>query len=184
MKNKIALYGRGGHAAVIASMLDYCDIAYYEGAAEENQGIEQPVIVAVGDNATRKKIVDGLDAEFAQSVSYEGPISGIGSVVMRGAIIQARVTIGDHAIINTGATVDHDCTIGDFAHIAPGVNLCGDVKIGEGALIGVGASVIPGISIGKWATVGAGAAVVRDVPDGETVVGIPAEPIKLTKEPS
>lgn len=35
----------------------------------------------------------------------------------------------------------------------------------------------PGLRIGRWAVVGAGAVVVRDVPDGATVVGIPARAI-------
>ncbi len=42
----------------------------------------------------------------------------------------------------------------------------------------VGASVAPGRRIGAWAIVGAGAAVVRDVAPGETVVGVPARPLR------
>ena len=75
---------------------------------------------------------------------------------------------------NSGAIVEHECIVGDFAHIAPGAVLSGNVHVGEGTLVGVGARVIPGIRIGAWATVGAGAVVIEDVPDGATVVGVPA----------
>jgi serine acetyltransferase len=44
--------------------------------------------------------------------------------------------------------------------------------------------VVPRIRIGAGATVGAGAVVIEDVPDGVTVVGIPAKPIvKLKGKP-
>jgi acetyltransferase-like isoleucine patch superfamily enzyme len=43
-------------------------------------------------------------------------------------------------------------------------------------MLGVGVSVVPGVRIGAGATVGAGAVVISDVPDGETVVGVPARP--------
>jgi acetyltransferase EpsM len=44
--------------------------------------------------------------------------------------------------------------------------------------IGVGASIRPGVRLGKGSVVGVGAAVVKDVDPGDTVVGVPAKPIK------
>ena len=38
--------------------------------------------------------------------------------------------------------------------------------------------VMPRRSVGDWSVVGAGACVVEDVPAGETVVGVPARPIR------
>jgi len=61
--------------------------------------------------------------------------------------------------------------------IAPGAHLGGEVTIGEGVLIGIGATVMPQRRVGDWAVVGAGACVVEDVPDGVTVVGVPARPL-------
>ena len=103
---------------------------------------------------------------------------GPGTVVLHRAVLGARATVGAGSIVNTGATVDHDCVIGDFVHIAPGVNLAGTVVVGDGTMIGIGASVVPGVRIGAGATVGAGAVVLHDVPDGQTVVGVPAQEMK------
>jgi acetyltransferase-like isoleucine patch superfamily enzyme len=88
--------------------------------------------------------------------------------------------LGANVIINTGARVDHDCAIDAHAHIAPGVTLCGNVHIGYGAHIGSAATIIQGVKVGPRAIVGAGAVVIGDVPEGVTVVGIPAIP--LTKQ--
>jgi acetyltransferase-like isoleucine patch superfamily enzyme len=48
------------------------------------------------------------------------------------------------------------------------------VRVGSGTLLGLGSRILPGIRVGRGCTVGAGAIVTRDVPDGVTVVGVPA----------
>ena len=52
--------------------------------------------------------------------------------------------------------------------------------VGDNVSIRVGAIVIGDITIGDGAEVGAGAVVARDVPDGVTVVGLPARPVIMT----
>ncbi len=49
------------------------------------------------------------------------------------------------------------------------------VFIRRNAFIGTGAIILLGVKIGEGAVVGAGAVVTKDVPDGATVVGIPAK---------
>lgn len=53
-----------------------------------------------------------------------------------------------------------------------------NTKVCHGASIGAGAVIRCGVTIGEWATVGCGAVVLEDVPDGVTVIGNPAKPIK------
>lgn len=103
---------------------------------------------------------------------------GEGVQVMAGVVVQAGCSIGMNAIVNTHATVDHDCLIGDHSHIAPGVTISGGVRIGENTHIGTGAIVLQGVAIGRDCLVGAGAVVTCDVPDGETVAGVPAKQIR------
>ena len=99
-----------------------------------------------------------------------------GAQVMAGAVIQPGCRIGENAIVNTRAAVDHDCTIEPHVHVAPGATISGGVSVGRGSHVGTGASVIQGVRIGAGSVVGAGAVVVRDVPDGVTVMGVPAKP--------
>lgn len=48
--------------------------------------------------------------------------------------------------------------------------------IGDRVFIGAGAKILGGIKVGNNVTIGANAVVVKDVPDGRTVVGVPARP--------
>ena len=140
-------------------------------------------IAAIGDSITRQSIIEQFDFTWLTLIHPSAYIDetaslGAGTVVMAGAIVQPGSRIGRHAIINTAASVDHDCTIEDFVHICPGAHLAGTVSVGERTLLGTGCSVIPGIHIGANVIVGAGAVVTKDLPDGVTVVGLPAKVIK------
>ena len=100
---------------------------------------------------------------------------GVGLTLMAGSIINPGTTIGDNVIINTGVVVDHDCIIGNHVHLATAARLSGGVTVGNGSHIGAGATIRQGIAIGTNAIVGAGAVVVKNVPNGVTVVGVPAK---------
>lgn len=106
-------------------------------------------------------------------VAFDVPI-GMGTCIMPGAIVNPGVRIGECSIINSGSIIEHDCDISSFAHISPGAVLGGSVFVGEGSHVGIGATVRHGIRIGQNAMIGAGAVVVKDVADGSTVVGVPA----------
>jgi sugar O-acyltransferase (sialic acid O-acetyltransferase NeuD family) len=196
---KIILQGGGEHARVVldallsdeknvVALFDPKYTGYLMGVPQlgnYNPDFEKEatVVIAIGDNALRKKVVSLTTHDFNKVIHSSVIISKTvtveeGSQLLQGAIIQAQSKIGRHVIINTGSQVDHDCVIGDYVHLAPGVVLCGTVEIGEGTLIGAGATILPGKKIGQWATVGAGAVVIEDIPDYAVVVGCPAKIIK------
>jgi len=101
---------------------------------------------------------------------------GSGSQILAGAVIAPEARIGRQCIINTNASIDHESVLEDGVEVAPGAILCGLVYAGVNAWICAGATVLPRIRIGADAIVGAGAVVMKDVPDGITVIGIPATP--------
>ena len=112
------------------------------------------------------------------AVIAKDAIIGEGSQIMAGAIIGPEAKIGRQCIINANASIDHDNILEDGVEIAPGATLCGLVRVGKCAWVGAGATVLPMVKIGQGALVGAGSVVNKDVPEGTTVVGIPAKPIK------
>lgn len=189
------LYGASGHGKVIADILLECKhspVEFWDDAPSADfsfkvsktpidfSAVRDEIVVSIGFNATRKKIVEKLNdnVRYGTAVHPKSVLSNTvaiagGTVVMAGAVINIDTIVGKHCIINTNASVDHDCTIADYVHISPNVALCGNVSVGEGTHIGAGSVVIPGIKIGKWACIGAGTVVIRDVPDYATVVGNP-----------
>lgn len=148
-----------------------------------------PFIIAIGNNAVRKKLSDSLPVAFTTLIHPHTSISrrataGAGTVIMAGVSVNSGTRIGRHCIINTNASVDHDCIIEDYVHISPNTGLAGNVFVGEGTHVGIGSQVIQGIRIGRWATVGAGTVVIRDIPDYAVVVGNPGRIIKYNNPPN
>lgn len=193
------IYGASGHGKVIFDILKSqnksMEIQFVDDADKGNTFYgtnlfqtsqidltSKKLIIGIGNNKTRQRIakqyqVFGI-AIHANSVISPSVNIEEGSVIMANVSINADTKIGKHVIINTAASVDHDCIIGDFAHISPNASIAGNVIIEEGAHVGIGASIIQGVKIGKFATIGAGSVVIKDVPEGATVVGVPAKIIK------
>lgn len=191
----VYLFGAGGHARTVKEILelqgDYVNAFIVDDSDIETcQGLPvyhspeglSPIIVAVGANRNRKRIVESLDCEFSSAIHPSAIISpsaqiGEGTVIMPGSIINAGARIGRHCIINTGASVGHDCVIEDFCHVAPHATICGAVHLGEGVWVGAAAVVNQCIEIGRWAIIGSAAAVIHNVEEEVTVVGVPARRI-------
>ena len=210
MSGNLVIYGAGGHGKVIAdaaglsgwTLFGFVDSKLEVGSVvsglpvisnsfvsllERLPGIDFSVVVAIGDNKTRKEKIEragklGIPIATVMhpsSVVNKGSTVKEGTVVFAGAVVNVGSTIGVGVIINTGATVDHDSFIGDFSHISPGAHLGGNVSVREGAHISIGCSIRDKISIGEWSVVGVGSVVVKDVPDGVVTFGAPA---KIYKE--
>ena len=138
----------------------------------------------------------GRDVRVGPFVNLYGCAIGDGSRVGPFVEIQSSVVIGAHCKIQSHAFICEGVTIGDGVFVGHGVMFVNDkhpratnpdgslqgsddwellrVEVSDGATIGSGAVILGGVRVGREAMVGAGAVVGRDVPDGATVLGVPA----------
>lgn len=157
------------------------------GFLDRNRREGEFVILAVGDNAARRRLSLRWSVFYglvvASSVVLGSEIVlGEGSVILPSATVNIGTVLGRHVVLNTSCSVDHDCRVGDYCHIGPGCRLGGSVAVDEGTFLGIGVKAIPGVRIGRWSVIGAGAVVTRDLPDNCTAVGVPAKVVKTREE--
>jgi len=101
------------------------------------------------------------------------------SNVKRATLQGTATVVGKGTKICTYVNIAHNCKIGSRVFIGPHACLNGSIEVGDDAWISGHAVVEQGRKIGAGATVGMGAVVTHDVPPFETVVGVPAMPIKF-----
>jgi sugar O-acyltransferase (sialic acid O-acetyltransferase NeuD family) len=139
-------------------------------------------VCAVGDPKARAAIAARLKGKVSWATLQHPSVIvgdrcriGPGSVICAGVVLTVDVTIGAHVHINLVCTIGHDVVIEDFATLSPGCGVSGNVHIGPRVLLGTQAVLLPGAQIGTDAIVGAGSVVLKAVPEGATVVGVPAK---------
>lgn len=183
---KVIVIGAGGHGRVIADIItlsgdvvlgflddkepEHISGIPYLGKIPDLVKYQQDAlfIAAIGDNHTRKQIMESYDLNWYTAIHPSAVIASDveiaeGTAVIANAVINTGSKIGRGVIINTAASVDHDNVLSDYVHLSPGVRLGGTVHIGAGTWIGIGAVVSNNIEICENCLVGAGSLVLKNI---------------------
>lgn len=154
--------------------------------AERELRSDQKFILALGGTRNRQKVCGQFEelGGLATTVISDTAVVGDHARLSRGLNVMAFATIYNSAEVGTGvlinayASVHHGSKIGAFAEISPGARVLGRACVGRLTSVGSSAIILPEVTVGKKCVVGAGAVVKQNVPDGEQVAGVPAEPIR------
>jgi serine O-acetyltransferase len=92
------------------------------------------------------------------------------------------VVIGETAEIGDNVTMYQGSTLGG-TNPTNGVGGKRHPTIGDGVIISLGAAILGPIYVGKDSRIGANAVVTKDVPEGATMLGIPAKPTPMEVRP-
>lgn len=207
MKRPIYIFGAGGLGREILALVRSLDDWEAKGFFDDSPTIERIVkgipvvggialarqmdnvdmVIAIGDPVIKQDIANQLskNASFpvlvhpsAILLDHSSIHLGSGTIVSAGAVLTSDIVVGEHVLINLNATIGHDSYIGSYSSIMPGVNVAGEVKVGDCVLLGSGCNIRNRVQIAARSRVGMGAVVIKDVLQGQTVVGIPAQPMK------
>lgn len=188
------IFGRGGHAHVIKSLLPEREIRFVVDVEPQAEDLSSAELFAsrpdkeadyylgIGDNKARRRYFDQLKSHGLNVASCVAPTAwvardatlGEGVFLGPGSVIGARTRIGDNVIVNTQSSIDHDCEIGDDTQLTAAVSLGSWIKVGRGGYFGMKSCVIPRVEIGDEVEVMAGALVVRSAPSNVMLGGAPA----------
>jgi sugar O-acyltransferase (sialic acid O-acetyltransferase NeuD family) len=213
--DSIVIIGSSGHAKVVIDIVQqegkYKIVGLldrYRKAGEETLGYQvlgkeetlaelnktrslKGVIVAVGDNFDRAKVVSRVrricpDLPFVSSVHPKASIAtdvsiGEGTVIMAGVSVNPSCSIGRFCILNTNSSLDHDSIMEDFSSLAPRATTGGHCRIGSYSAISIGAVLIRGVHIGNNTVVGAASLVLEPIDSFVVAYGSPAKVIRKRK---
>lgn len=197
---KAYIFGGGGHARVIASLLDVVPVfvvrslgseAALPGSvmSEDDYFRELPpgdAYVGIGANAARELCATRLRAARVNMppcvastafVARDAEIES-GAVICAGAVVGSRALIGRDTIINTLSSVDHDCVLGALSQVTAGVTFGGGVRVGANCFFGIKSAVIPNRTVGDNVQVMAGSLITADVEPDVVMGGNPARLVK------
>lgn len=104
---------------------------------------------------------------------------GANSAIDRGAF--GDTVVGQGTKIDNLVHIAHNVTVGRHCLIMGQVGFAGSTNLGDYCVVASQSGIAGHLKLGRQVTIGAKSGVMRDIPDGETVLGIPAAPDKQTK---
>lgn len=181
---KIVIIGAGGHARVVASILEY--YRNYEVIGIADRGVNNlgelicrhkiisswknwqewkdlgvtHVVLAIGENRERACLYGKMISE-----GFEIPM-----LIHPKAIVEKGASLGNGTLVCVGAVVCAESRIGENTIVNTGAIIDHEVKIGKHVHIAPGAIICGRVEVGDYSFIGAGARIIDKKRIGSNVV--------------
>jgi len=128
----------------------------------------------VFDEGIHRKIL-----QLGNVIIHDDVEVGANAAIDRAAL--GSTVIGEGTKIDNLVHVAHNVVIGRHCLVMGQVGFAGSTRLGDYCVIASQSGIAGHLTLGRQATVGAKSGVMRDIPEGGTVLGIPALPDRQTK---
>ncbi len=182
-KKRIAIIGAGGHAKVVADIIERggnfelscmvdgdqalhgtCVYGYSvpgdESVLSDLPNPPSMTIVAIGSNPVRARL-----AAWARSMGLK-----LATAIHPSAVLSRGATVGDGTVIMAGAVVNADTRIGENVIINTRASVDHDCVIGDCVHIAPGAILCGTVRVGDGSFIAAGATVIPNITIGDNVI--------------
>lgn len=160
-----------------------CDVTVVGSCNDYIPQADDEFVCCIGNSATRKRIIEEMEAKGAKFVNIVHPTSIVADSAVLGkatilypySIISDNAELGDGCIINMHSTVAHDSTLGEYCTISAHCDITGMCRLGDRVFMGSGARTVPSAKVGNDVFICAGSTVMSKIKDGLKVIGVPAK---------
>lgn len=175
-RKNIIILGGGGHAKVIASVLqkdpNYAVLGFLDDDISKTNLLSLPKLGAISPidkNLNTSLLVIGIGhigkTVFREELveTYERNNFLIEGITARSAILNADVTVGKGTVIFDGVIVQPGVTIGDYSIINTKASIDHDCQIGNHTHIAPGVTMSGNVKVGNRVLIGTGASVIQGI---------------------
>lgn len=132
------------------------------------------IIIAIGENPGREKVIDILEKKGCQFYTYIHSSAfidfsanlGKGVIICPNAMVNANTFVSDFSVLNIYSSIAHDSIIGYNSILSPYATLNGHVKVGKNLFMGTRSTVLPKVIVGDKCTISAGTIISKSMNDG------------------
>lgn len=144
-------------------------------------------LVAIGDNPTRRKIMEKIRSEGGITPTLIHPTSviskfsqiGQGVYIQPHVVVWTSVSIGNDCIISPNVVIAHHSVLQNGCLASTSSAIGANIEIRQDAFLGMSCNITTGVEyVGENALVGAGAVVIDNVAPNTVVAGVPARTIR------
>lgn len=142
-------------------------------------------LLSVGKMRARAELIEGFAIPKHRWKSLIHPSCQIAATaqVGRGVLMTAFVVLqpgahlGDGCSLRSFANIGHDVVCDDFVYVGPNATLAGYSQVAKGGFVAPNAILRDRCCMGEFSVLGAASAGLKDIPAGQTWLGVPAKRI-------